>query len=57
MVNFGVKKPKRATPIIAEPNAIFTIREDLLTWGERTPLAILSAPSINRVISIKKRNV
>ena len=57
VVSFGVKNPKRAIPIIAEPIAIFIIRDDLLSRGERTPLAILSPPSISNVISIKNRNV
>lgn len=54
VVSLGVKKPNSANPIIAEPSAIFIMREDLFIPGERTPLAILSAPRINRVISIGK---
>jgi len=56
VVSLGVKKPNSANPIIVEPIAIFIMRVDLFIPGERTPLAILSAPSINRVISMKKRN-
>ncbi len=57
VVSFGVKKPSKANPIIADPIAMFIMREDFFIPGERTPLAILSAPRINSVISIKKRNV
>ena len=53
VANWGKKKPEPIYIIIPTPTPMLSKRDDLLTPLARTPLAILSAPSIIKAIPAK----